>query len=163
MRAVKNNPPINVEAVKLHPGIPLSLIELKRVSRFVLKQEKVSSAQLTLVLASDHFLRRLNKKFKKSDMPTDVLPFDLSSDIKNGILFGDIAVSVDSAVRASKSLSLTLKEELTRYLVHGILHLTGYDDTTANKKKKMWKRQEELMNKLRMHSVSQSPSSQEHQ
>ena len=78
-------------------------------------------------------------------MATDVLSFDLSGDIKNGVLFGDIVVSVDSALRASKSLRIPFKEELTRYLIHGILHLTGYDDTTAFKKKKMWKRQEELI------------------
>lgn len=144
MKAVKNNPGTFVEVVKLHPGVPLSLIGLKRIIRFVLKQEKISNAQLTFVLAPDHFLRRLNKKFTTRDMATDVLSFDLVSDIKNGVLSGDIVVSVDSAARVSKSLRIPFKEELTRYLIHGILHLTGYDDTTVYKKKKMWKRQEEL-------------------
>lgn len=145
MKAVKNNPGIIVEVVKLHPGVPLSLIGLKRIIRSVLKQEKVTNAQLTFVLVSDHFLRRLNKKFTTRDMDTDVLCFDISGAIKNGVLFGDIVVSVDSASRVSKLLRIPFKEELTRYLIHGILHLTGYDDTTVFNKKKMWKRQEELM------------------
>ena len=145
MKAVKNNSATKVEVVKLHSGVPLSLVALKRIIRFVLRREKVSNAQLTFVLASDHFLRRLNNKFTTRDMATDVLSFDLSGDIKNGALFGDIVVSVDSALKASKSLRIPFKEELTRYLIHGILHLTGYDDTTAFKKKKMWKRQEELI------------------
>jgi probable rRNA maturation factor len=148
VKAVKNRSGISVEVVKLHPGVPLSFIGLKRKILFVLKQEKISNAQLTCVLASDHFLRRLNKKFTTRDMPTDVLSFDLSCDIKNGALFGDIVVSVDSAARVSKSLRLPFKEELMRYLIHGILHLTGYDDTTAFKKKKMWKRQEELLKEV---------------
>lgn len=148
MKAVKNNPGIIVNVVKLHPGVPLSLIGLKRIIRSVLKQEKVTNAQLTFVLVSDHFLRRLNKKFTARDMDTDVLCFDISGDIKNGVLFGDVVVSVDSASRVSKSLRIPFKEELTRYLIHGILHLTGYDDTTVFKKKKMWKRQEELIKEV---------------
>ncbi len=150
MKAVKNNPGIIVEVVNLHPGVPLSLIGLKKIIRSVLKQEKVTNAQLTFVFARDHFLRRLNKKFTTRDMDTDVLCFDISGDIKNGVLFGDIVVSVDSAARVSKSLRIPFKEELTRYLIHGILHLTGYDDTTAFKKKKMWKRQEGLMKKINL-------------
>jgi len=145
VKAVKNSSRIIVEVVKLHPGVPLSLNRLKRIIRFVLNQEQVSNARMTFVLASDNFLRQLNKKFTMRDMATDVLSFDISSDIKNGVLFGDIVVSVDSAVRVSKSLHIPFQEELTRYVIHGILHLTGYDDTTTFKKNKMWKRQEELI------------------
>jgi len=145
VRAVKKNPAASVEVIKLHPAVSVSLIELKRMIRFAIEQLKVSNAQLTFILASDKFLRRLNKKFTKRNHATDVLSFDLSSDIKKGLLLGDIVVSVDSALKASKTLGLSFKDELIRYLIHGILHLTGYDDTTVIKKKKMWKRQEELV------------------
>lgn len=113
----------------------------------LLKSEKFSSCQLSIVLASDSLIRRLNKKFMKKGRATDVLAFDLGT--QGGHLAGDVIVSVDTARRMAKTLKIGVKEEVWRYIVHGVLHLVGYDDTTPQKRKKMWIRQESVIRERR--------------
>jgi probable rRNA maturation factor len=119
------------------PLTPRSL--LSRI-KSLLRSEKFSSCQLAVVLISDPLIRRLNKKFMKKDRPTDVLAFDLGT--RQGHCAGDVIVSMDTARRMARTLKISMNEELWRYIVHGILHLSGYDDTTPLKRKKMWARQE---------------------
>ena len=61
---------------------------------------------------------------------------------------GDLVVSVDTARRVSKDLNIPFREELARYLVHGTLHLLGYDDKNKKDFERMLKRQEEILNSL---------------
>lgn len=113
----------------------------------LLRSEKFRSCQLSVVLVSDPFIRRLNRRYKKRDRFTDVLAFDLGT--RQGYLAGDVIVSVDTARRMARTLKLSVKEEVWRYIVHGILHLAGYDDTTPPKRKKMWQRQEAIVQRRR--------------
>lgn len=106
----------------------------------LLKAEKFTSCALSVVLVSDPFIRRLNRRYKKRNRATDVLAFDLGSGARH--LAGDVIVSLDTARRMAKALKISTKEELWRYVVHGILHLAGYDDLTPRNRKKMWERQE---------------------
>lgn len=141
--------------IKVRDLTPKHSISIRRardlgdLAKNVLKAQKVPHARVSVLLVSAPFIRRLNKKYLSKDRPTDVLSFDLKPcGVRTTCLFGDVVVSVDAAVRASKTFKIPLNEELCRYVIHGILHLTGYDDTTEIKRKKMWKRQEELLNDL---------------
>jgi probable rRNA maturation factor len=82
---------------------------------------------VTLVLARDTTVRKLNRRYRGRDATTDVLSFDLGSGVTPGEPFGDIVVSVDAARRQARDYDATLGEEITRLIVHGALHLCGHD------------------------------------
>ena len=150
MKRAKDQFKTEIEVKNLHPKFSVSLAQTKRFIRQVLKKEKIKACSLTLLIVGDSHIRALNKKYLRKDLPTDVLSFDLKyPGASRKSMVGDIVVSVDAAARVSRELSLDFKQEVLRYIVHGILHLTGYDDTAPAEKKKMWKRQEELLAKGR--------------
>ena len=129
---------------------PVPSVFFKKLILRVLKKEKIRRATLSLLLVSDSFIRRLNKKFLARDRATDVLAFDLEDkEMPRHHLAGDIAVSLDTARATSRVFKISVEEELCRYVVHGILHLAGYDDRSSFKKRQMWKRQEELLKETR--------------
>ncbi|MFH1692462.1 MAG: rRNA maturation RNase YbeY [Candidatus Omnitrophota bacterium] len=137
---------IHISAKGLRQGLPFSSKSARNFIEKILKKENICLAHLTIVLASNAFVRTLNKKFLSKDEYTDCLAFDLKPKAwPRDCLFGDVVISVDAARIASKQNLLPFKEELSRYIIHGILHLTGFDDTTSLSRKKMWKRQEELV------------------
>jgi probable rRNA maturation factor len=82
---------------------------------------------VTLVLANDETVRRLNKRYRGKDRATDVLSFGLGDGRRRGEPFGDIVVSVDAARRQAREYGATTSEEIVRLVVHGTLHLCGYD------------------------------------
>lgn len=88
----------------------------------ILKREK-AKGKINVKLASDKEIRKLNRKFRGKDKPTDVLAFPFGED---GVL-GDIAISIDTAKRNAKRFGVSFKEEFKRLVVHGTLHLLGYD------------------------------------
>lgn len=139
----------SVEVIFLKKQKRVSASALKNLIKYVLNKERIFNATVTLILTSDFFLKSLNKKFHFRDSLTDVLAFELRSPFKKkGDLFGDIFVSVDAACNVSKQLNVAFKEELYRYVIHGLLHLIGYDDLTGSKRRRMWKRQEFLLKKI---------------
>ncbi len=138
---------INVSV--LFPNSTISVSSIKNLALRALKMEGKRNAVLNVVFVGDRAIRRLNKKFMHKDSSTDVLCFDLRGflDAKS-VLRADIVVSYDAAKRNSGKFRISTDEEIARYVIHGILHLTGYDDLTQKEKKKMWKRQEEILTKV---------------
>lgn len=140
---------IHISVRGLKQRLPFSFKSTRNFIEKILKKEHIRLAHLTIVLASNVFVRSLNKKFLLKDEFTDCLAFDLKPKAwPKDCLFGDVVVSADAARIASKQGLLSFKEELSRYIIHGILHLTGFDDMAPLKRKKMWKHQEELVFEL---------------
>jgi probable rRNA maturation factor len=79
--------------------------------------------KINLVLVDDQEIRKLNRKFRRIDRATDVLSFNMDED---GIL-GDIAISTQTAARNAKRYRVGLPREMKRLVVHGVLHILGYD------------------------------------
>ena len=98
---------------------------------------------------SDSRIKKLNQKYLKTNAPTDVIAFSYSQDN------ADIAISLDSAKRNARIFKSSLKKEILLYIIHGILHLTGYNDTAPKEKKRMFEKQEEIFTKL---SCRQKPA-----
>jgi len=88
----------------------------------------LGSAELSLVLVSDRVMHDLNRDWRGKDRPTDVLAFAQGEEgpAPHGLL-GDVIISVDTARRQAASLGHSLVVEADRLLVHGLLHLLGYD------------------------------------
>src|SRR5215470_9664653 len=86
-------------------------------------------SSVTVAFVSDKKIRALNRQFRGIDKATDVLSFP--SDSGDGQL-GDIAISIETAARQAIQSGLTLNGEIAQLLLHGLLHLSGYDHETDN-------------------------------
>ena len=105
---------------------------------------------LGLLLTDDLSITKLNKQWRRKDMPTDVLSFAaLDGDFKplldNCVELGDIIVSVDTALKQSKVQQHSLSDELRWLVSHGFLHLLGWDHPSPSKLDKMLNVQEQLL------------------
>jgi probable rRNA maturation factor len=119
---------ITVEIVSELPGeLPVELLE--RAIRQLLAEHQVLRAEINVAIVDDPEIHILNRQFLEHDYPTDVLTFPLESPEENGQLVGDIVVSWDTARRNAEELGLSPEGELLLYVVHGTLHLLGFDDT----------------------------------
>ena len=84
----------------------------------------------TIAFVSDKAIRQLNHQFRNVDKATDVLSFPADEPDKFNL--GDIAISVETAARQAKENGLTFDEEVAQLILHGLLHLSGYDHETDN-------------------------------
>ncbi|MBF0171454.1 MAG: rRNA maturation RNase YbeY [Nitrospinae bacterium] len=119
----------------------------------------VPEAELSLSLIGDGAMRELNLRWRGKDYPTDVLSFPQLDDEElpdalrgngSGILLGDVVISVDTARRQAKERGLALDEEIDRLLVHGMLHLVGYDhERGPNDARSQRAKENALLKKLR--------------
>jgi len=91
-----------------------------------------------------------NRCFHGTDAPTDVLAFPSSPPgppARLGGYLGDILISYETARANARRVGWHVRDELELLVVHGVLHLLGYDDTTAEAREEMWRRQEEILGK----------------
>jgi probable rRNA maturation factor len=87
-----------------------------------------SESSATIAFVSDKTIRQLNRQFRGVDKATDVLSFPADEESN----LGDIAISVDTAAAQAKENGLTFEEEVAQLILHGLLHLSGYDHETDN-------------------------------
>lgn len=103
---------------------------------------------ISVVLTDNKEIMLLNKKYFHRSYPTDVLSFNLSDCPDPLNIAGEIIISVERAVENSKVFCNDIKNELLLYVIHGLLHLTGFEDSTNSEKEKMRKKENELMSHL---------------
>ena len=89
-----------------------------------------NESSATIAFVSDKKIRELNRQFRNIDKATDVLSFP--SDEPGDMDLGDVAVSVDTAAAQAKENGLRFDEEIAQLILHGLLHLSGYDHETDN-------------------------------
>ncbi|MDR3001097.1 MAG: rRNA maturation RNase YbeY [Fibromonadaceae bacterium] len=103
----------------------------KPVAEALLKKEK-KNAYVNIILCNDVKLRELNKKYRKQDRVTDVLSF-----VWNSELLGEIYIAKGQVQKQAPIYGNTYYKELKRVLIHGLLHLCGYDHRNKNERKIM--------------------------
>lgn len=117
-----------VELIRRGAGQNYPPRAVKNTALEVLRLLKHDRAELSLALVGNSEIRRLNAKYRKKDYATDVLSFAAAENLPGPMrLLGDVVISVDKARAQAKERGRTLKEELTTLLIHGIVHLLGYD------------------------------------
>ncbi len=117
---------------------------LEPLARFVLAAEGAAGSwSVTLALVDDERLRTLHREFMAVDEPTDVMTFPL--DAEPGMSAGDIAISVERATEQGPTFGHSAAAEIEFLLVHGLLHLCGWDDADPNDRTRMLERQTELL------------------
>lgn len=122
-----------------HPSRRLDDAQLRRTIRHVLTAEGATLVHLSVVLAGHEMVRRLNREYLDHDYNTDVLSFSLrdgpspeSSNVDDGGVEGEVYVDLDTAAERHEEFDTSFEREAHRYLIHGVLHLVGYDDATES-------------------------------
>jgi rRNA maturation RNase YbeY len=111
---------------------------------YVCAQQKVTEAEFSFVIVDDSTIRSINKKFLKHDFVTDVITFPL----EEKRIVAEIYINAQQMKRQAKENGVTMKNEMVRLAVHGILHTMGFDDLTAAAKKRMETVQERYVGEL---------------
>jgi len=114
----------------------LSLRRLKQTAQKILAFVEQPQSELSLALVGNRESQRLNRKYRHKPTPTDVLSFpadDIDAKLAGRKLLGDVVISVPRAEEQAKAGGWRLDEELDRLLIHGILHLLGYDHERSRK------------------------------
>lgn len=101
-------------------------------------------AEVSIILTNDIEIHKLNKKYRGIDKPTNVLSFELGDDL----LLGDIYISLDTVKREAESSGISVAEHATHMVVHGMLHLQGYDHIKDSEAKIMESKEISIMKKL---------------
>ncbi len=107
---------------------------------------KISNLEISFI--SSQSILVINRTFLKHDYTTDIITFNYSEMVKN--IDGEIFISLDDALANSKIFKVTLSNELNRLVIHGILHLLGYDDQSISDKKVMKRLENKLLSKFKI-------------
>ncbi len=122
-----------------HPHAPkIDRRKLSAVVKEVIREEGKSVDNINVVLVEDDYLLEVNRKFLKHDYRTDVISFSLETE---GPIDGEVYVSVDRARVQARRYKIPAVREIVRLIVHGVLHLAGWEDGTRAEKLRMRKRE----------------------
>ena len=133
----------------------LSAERLRMIVEAVLRHERATGG-VTVVITDDHGIQALNRDFLGRDTATDVLAFGAQEETEPGFVsapeagdyLGDVIVSYPRAVAQAAEQGHSAGEELALLVVHGVLHLLGYDHATEEERAIMWARQEAILQTL---------------
>jgi len=133
--------------VNLQRKIPLSVSHFRKVVENIRNNvPEASGADFAVAFVSDRRMRELNSYFRKKDSTTDVLSFphipdgfetqgtfsEAAADGENRVFLGDIVISAEQAQRQAEHAGHSLVREIEQLILHGVLHLCGYDHETDN-------------------------------
>jgi rRNA maturation RNase YbeY len=136
---------IDVQVSNAHPRRRARREAAAAIVRSVLRAERKPSASVSVVFIDSRRARALNRRFLGHDWVTDVLSFPLASP---PAVEGEVYVNLDRARAQAEQLGLAFGNEVLRLVVHGVLHLLGYDDSTPARWRRMEKRQEALVRRF---------------
>jgi len=156
-------PGVDVEISDAQAHVPIDHDRLRLLVAGVLRGEGVSAASISLALVDDPTIHRINREHLNHDWPTDVVSFVLS-DEGDEALSGELVVSTETAARVAAEIGAPPWNEVALYVVHGLLHLCGYDDLDEESAAAMRRREDEvlaregLMNPFRLADSRRSES-----
>lgn len=134
---------MHVEVADRQRRLRIDRRRLRNLVRFVLASEGITEATISLAIVDDATIHRLNRDHLGHDYPTDVVTYPYSA--PDEPLAGEVVVSADHAAAQAGRFGHSPREELWLYVIHGLLHLAGYDDRRALDAKRMSRRQRRLL------------------
>lgn len=126
----------------------VSLSRLKQTAQVILDYLGEKRSELSLLLVSNRRIRSLNARFRGKNEPTDVLSFPLEEKLPTGTkLLGDVVISMEQAQRQATEKAKPFEEEVEWLLIHGILHLLGYDHERSRKDERVMRSMERRLHR----------------
>ncbi len=126
---------------------------LREIVRAVLQEEGVSEAEISLAFVDNPAIHQLNKRYLDHDEPTDVLSFPMS-DPGSKRLTGELVIGAEVAQIEAGSRGHDVQAELALYVIHGLLHLCGYDDKSSSDAEEMRERERDYLRLLGMPDIA---------
>ncbi len=138
---------VDLDVLVLHePPVPIDPTGLSSLVEFALREAGATGRwSVAVVLTSDEHLRQLHREFMGIDEETDVMTFPNG----HGDQGGDVIVSVERAIEQARDAGQSVKTEIEFLVVHGLLHLRGWDDDDADCRSRMLARQTEIIDAFR--------------
>ena len=121
-------------------------LDLKKVENWIkqtIETENCFTGNVTYIFCSDNYLLDVNRKYLNHDYFTDVITFDY---VKNDKISGDIFISIDRVTENAKIFNVSRENELLRVMIHGVLHLIGYDDLTDEQEAEIHSKEDFYLN-----------------
>jgi probable rRNA maturation factor len=128
------------------PNFKVRKREIHKLIKWLSEELDFKVFSLFISFVSSEEMIGINKQFLNHDYDTDIVTLDYSNDIK--IIDADIFISYPMAQKNADKYKVSVNKEIIRLIIHGILHLTGYDDKTPNEKRKMKKVENKLTEKF---------------
>ena len=120
----------------------------------VIQEENFVEGDINYIFMNDEMLLELNKKFLDHDTYTDIITFDLSE--KENVVSGEIYISTDRVIENAAKYNVIYPEEMHRVLIHGILHLCGYNDKSEEEKEEMRAKENYYLGKIDLNLMLES-------
>lgn len=124
---------------------------LARKAKIVLEAIGLGASELSVRLVDDAEIHGLNRDYRRRDRATDVLSFSLREGrfAELSTALGDVVISLETAKRQAAENGLALSDEVDRLLVHGIVHLAGYDhEISAREQRRMQRKEREMLRRI---------------
>lgn len=153
-----------IAIVQRHGGPAICEDLLRGTVAGTLAAEGVPEAEISLALTDDAEIHRINREFLEHDYPTDVISFALpiedslpanSANPPSSRIDGELVISVETAAREAAAQGWSLESEVILYVVHGLLHLCGYDDQIDAARRQMRNRERQIMSLLNVRGSDQ--------
>ena len=127
----------------------ISMTTIQQKTTDILNALDYHDAELSILIVDDSQIAILNKKYLHRHGPTNVIAFPMRTDPFSKInpeLLGDVVISIETAEKEGKSIGISMEERFTQLLVHGVLHLLGYDhETSEQEADRMEKKSDEIL------------------
>src|SRR5207253_7234784 len=134
-------------------AVPIDRKTLRRVAQAVLEGEGVADAEISLAFVDNATIHQLNKRYLDHDEPTDVLSFPLSEPNARR-LAGELVIGAEVARAQAESRGHDVQAELALYVIHGLLHLCGYDDKSERDAQAMRERERHYLRQLGLPDIA---------
>lgn len=132
---------------------PLNFAEIKRVALAVLEGESIQRGKVVIAPVNNEHIHRLNRQFLNHDEPTDVLTFPYTEPGAT-TLEGEIVVGYEVAAEYAQDRGHDPQTELLLYVIHGCLHLCGYDDTSPQARREMRAKEHAYLQALNLPDIA---------
>ena len=132
---------------------PIDRARMRAAAQAVLGGEGIKEAEISLAFVDNPTIHRLNQRYLQHDEPTDVLSFPLSEP-NSKRLAGELVIGAEIAQTQAASHGHDVQAELALYVIHGLLHLCGYDDDTEAGAKEMRQRERQYLHQLGLPDIA---------
>jgi len=119
---------------------------LKKWIKSILIKEKYILGEVNIIICNDNYLKKINKKYLKRDSYTDIITFSMMENPEK--ITGDLFISINRVKANAKEFKQPIDTELSRVIIHGILHMMGYKDKTDDEIKGIRMKEEECLKDL---------------
>ena len=138
---------IVVEVSSTVRRLPLTEKRVRSLVEATLAAERITDAMISIAFVGRTAIARINRQYLEHSAPTDVISFGMGRETPTMPAIGDIYICPEVAARNARSHGVRIADELSRLVVHGTLHVAGYDhpDDETRISSEMWKRQERIL------------------